>query len=118
MIFMSVRVPKGISWVALFLAYAVVEAPIAARRPANPIGWLFLCQGLFFEFTAFSLGYTKYERESGEISVDDEDARCALTLQAELDPCPSGNAISETLSRRLPRSWEAIRVVRIRPAQS
>jgi hypothetical protein len=109
---------RGISWAALFLAYAVVGALIAARRPANPIGWMFLCRGLFFEFTAFSLGYKKYERESGEISVDDEDARCALTMQAEHHPCPSGNAISQALSRRLLRYWEAIRVVRIRQAQS
>jgi hypothetical protein len=58
MISMSGPVPNGVSWVALFLAYAVVGALIGARRPAIPIGWLFLCQGLLFEFTAFSLGYT------------------------------------------------------------
>jgi hypothetical protein len=39
------------------------------------------------------------KRESGEIVVDDEDARRLLTLQAEHDPCPSGNPIGETLSR-------------------
>jgi hypothetical protein len=55
---MSARAPNGVSWVALFLAYAVVGALVAARRPANPIGWLFLCQGLLFEFIAFSLGRT------------------------------------------------------------
>ena len=44
----------------LFLAYAAVGALVASRRPANPVGWLLLCQGLLFEFTAFSLGYVKY----------------------------------------------------------
>ncbi len=44
----------------LFLAYAAVGALVSSRRPANPIGWLFLCQGLLFEFTAFSLGYVRY----------------------------------------------------------
>ena len=44
----------------LFLAYAAVGALVASRRPANPIGWLFLCQGLLFELTAFSLGYVKH----------------------------------------------------------
>jgi DNA-binding SARP family transcriptional activator len=44
----------------LFLAYAAVGALVASRRPANPVGWLLLCQGLLFEFTAFSLGYVKH----------------------------------------------------------
>ena len=44
----------------LFLACAAVGALIASRRPANPVGWLLLCQGLLFEFTAFSLGYVKH----------------------------------------------------------
>ncbi len=43
----------------LFLAYAAVGALVSSRRPANPIGWLLLCQGLLFELTAFSLGYVK-----------------------------------------------------------
>jgi len=45
---------------ALFLTYAMVGALVASRRPANPIGWLFLGQGVLFELTAFSLGYAKY----------------------------------------------------------
>jgi len=44
----------------LFLACAAVGALVASRRPANPVGWLLLCQGLLFEFTAFSLGYVKH----------------------------------------------------------
>jgi DNA-binding SARP family transcriptional activator len=44
----------------LFLTCAAVGALVASRRPANPVGWLLLCQGLLFEFTAFSLGYVKY----------------------------------------------------------
>jgi DNA-binding SARP family transcriptional activator len=44
----------------LFLAYAAVGALVSSRRPANPIGWLLLCQGLLFELTAFSLGYVKH----------------------------------------------------------
>jgi len=44
----------------LFLGYAVVGALVSSRRPANPVGWLFLCQGLLFELTAFSLGYVKH----------------------------------------------------------
>ncbi|HEY5989375.1 MAG TPA: BTAD domain-containing putative transcriptional regulator [Streptosporangiaceae bacterium] len=44
----------------LLLAYAAVGALVSSRLPENPIGWLFLCQGLLFEFTAFSLGYVKH----------------------------------------------------------
>jgi DNA-binding SARP family transcriptional activator len=44
----------------LFLVYAAVGAVLSSRLPANPIGWLFLCQGLLFELTAFSLGYVKH----------------------------------------------------------
>ena len=44
----------------LFLAYAAVGALVSSRRPANPVGWLLLCQGLLFELTAFSLGYVKH----------------------------------------------------------
>lgn len=44
----------------LFLAYAAVGAVVSSRRPANPVGWLLLCQGLLFELTAFSLGYVKH----------------------------------------------------------
>jgi len=45
---------------ALFLAWAMVGALVATRRPSNPVGWLLLGQGLLFELTAFSLGYAKY----------------------------------------------------------
>jgi DNA-binding SARP family transcriptional activator len=45
---------------ALFLIYAAVGALVASRHPANPIGWLFLGQGLLFELTGFSLGYVMF----------------------------------------------------------
>jgi DNA-binding SARP family transcriptional activator len=44
----------------LFLAYAAVGGLVSSRRPANPVGWLLLCQGVLFELTAFSLGYVKH----------------------------------------------------------
>jgi DNA-binding SARP family transcriptional activator len=52
----------GSDWVvfAALLAYPVVGAVLAGRRPGNPIGWLLLVVGLAFEFVCFSIGYTRY----------------------------------------------------------
>jgi signal transduction histidine kinase len=38
----------GFAFTPVLLAFAVVGAFVAARRPGNPIGWLFLAEGLAF----------------------------------------------------------------------
>ena len=45
---------SGLLVYALFLAFPVVGAMVASRRPENPIGWICLVSGLFW--MAFALG--------------------------------------------------------------
>ncbi len=45
---------SGLFVYALFLAFPVVGAMVASRRPENPIGWICLVSGLFW--MAFALG--------------------------------------------------------------
>src|SRR4029450_11381579 len=45
---------SGLLVYALFLAFPVVGAIVASRRPENPIGWICLVSGLFW--MAFALG--------------------------------------------------------------
>jgi DNA-binding SARP family transcriptional activator len=45
---------------AVILAYAVIGALVASRRPGNAIGWLLLGQGLLFAISAFTLAYIRY----------------------------------------------------------
>lgn len=61
--FMNGRPPTGDTWYTLaFLAFPLVGALVASRRPDNPVGWLFcvigLANGLFFfsdEYVEFTL---------------------------------------------------------------
>jgi DNA-binding SARP family transcriptional activator len=45
---------------AVFLTCAGVGALVGSRRPANPIGWLLLAEGLLLELGVFSIGYVHY----------------------------------------------------------
>ncbi len=48
-----------VDWV-LFLAFPIVGALIASRRPENPIGWICLASGLLFMFLAVTDNYSTY----------------------------------------------------------
>jgi signal transduction histidine kinase len=49
----------------LLLAFAVVGAIVASHRPANPIGWLFLVEGLGFALGVATDTYAKYATRAG-----------------------------------------------------
>jgi hypothetical protein len=48
-----------VSWV-LFLAFPIVGALIASRRPQNPIGWICLADGLLWMVLAVTDSYSIY----------------------------------------------------------
>jgi len=45
---------------APFVAFTIVGALIASRRPENPIGWICLAAGLFWTLIALDDQYTAY----------------------------------------------------------
>jgi signal transduction histidine kinase len=49
----------------LLLAFAAVGAIVASHRPANPIGWLFLAEGLGFALGVATDTYATYATRSG-----------------------------------------------------
>jgi signal transduction histidine kinase len=49
----------------LLLAFAVVGAIVASHRPANPIGWLFLAEGLGFALAVATDTYATYATRAG-----------------------------------------------------
>jgi signal transduction histidine kinase len=49
----------------LLLAFAVVGAIAASHRPANPIGWLFLAEGLGFALAVATDTYATYATRAG-----------------------------------------------------
>jgi hypothetical protein len=49
----------------LLLAFAVVGAIVASHRPANPIGWLFLAEGLGFAIGVATDTYATYATRAG-----------------------------------------------------
>ncbi|HXZ70038.1 MAG TPA: histidine kinase, partial [Streptosporangiaceae bacterium] len=49
----------------LLLAFAVVGAIVASHRPANPIGWLFLAEGLGFALGVATDTYARYATRAG-----------------------------------------------------
>jgi hypothetical protein len=53
------------AFVPVLLAFAGVGAVVASRRPGNPIGWLFLAQGLGAALGLAGLTYAKYGVRSG-----------------------------------------------------
>ncbi len=59
----------GFAFTPVLLAFAVVGAFVAARRPRNPIGWLFLAEGLAFAAgvatSAYAADATRLGSQSG-----------------------------------------------------
>lgn len=51
--------PRGASGIVA-IPFATMGALLAARRPSNPIGWLFAAAGLCTGFVVFGEGYTTY----------------------------------------------------------
>ena len=49
----------------LLLAFAGVGAFVASRRPANPVGWLFLAEGLGFALDVSTSTYARYVTRAG-----------------------------------------------------
>ena len=49
----------------VLLAFAAVGAIVASRRPGNPIGWLFLAEGLWGALGVAGLAYASYAVRSG-----------------------------------------------------
>ncbi len=64
----------------VLLAFGGVGALVASRRPANPIGWLFLAEGLAFALAVAGSTYARYAIASG--------ARPAASLAAWLGAIP------------------------------
>jgi signal transduction histidine kinase len=59
----------GFEFTPLLLAFAVVGAFIAARRPRNPIGWLFLAEGLAFAAAVATSAYAAEAMRTGASSA-------------------------------------------------
>jgi len=56
---------NAFAFTPLLLAFAVVGAIVASHRPANPIGWLFLAEGLGFAVGVATDTYAKYAISAG-----------------------------------------------------
>ena len=53
------------AFMPLLLAFAAVGAIVASHRPANPIGWLFLAEGLGFAVGGATDAYATYATRAG-----------------------------------------------------
>ena len=53
------------AFMPLLLAFAAVGAIVAGHRPANPIGWLFLAEGLGFALGVTTDAYARYATRAG-----------------------------------------------------
>jgi signal transduction histidine kinase len=56
---------NAFAFTPLLLAFAVVGAIVASHRPANPIGWLFLAEGLAFSLGVATDAYASYVTRPG-----------------------------------------------------
>jgi signal transduction histidine kinase len=56
---------SAFAFVPVLLAFAGVGAFVASHRPANPIGWLFLAEGLWAALGLAGLAYAGYAVRSG-----------------------------------------------------
>ena len=53
----------GVVWLVSLVAFALVGALIAARRPENPIGWIFCAAALSLTIAAFATRWSEYAVE-------------------------------------------------------
>jgi len=56
---------NAFAFTPLLLAFAVVGAIVASHRPANPIGWLFLAEGLSFAVGVATDTFARYAIRAG-----------------------------------------------------
>ena len=56
---------NAFAFTPLLLAFAVVGAIVASHRPANPIGWLFLAEGLSFAVGVATDTFARYAISAG-----------------------------------------------------
>jgi signal transduction histidine kinase len=59
----------GAIWVLSLAAFALMGALIAARRPENPIGWLFCAAGLSLSISTFATRWSEYARHRGALPL-------------------------------------------------
>jgi len=52
----------GVVWLISLMAFGLVGGLIAARRPENPIGWIFCVAGLFLSIASFTTRWSEYTR--------------------------------------------------------
>ena len=61
----SADLMDAFAFAPLLLAFAVVGAIVASHRPANPIGWLFLAEGLGFALGVATDTYARHATRAG-----------------------------------------------------
>ncbi len=59
----------GVVWLISLAAFGLVGGLIAARRPENPIGWIFLAAGLFLSIASFATRWSEYTRHRGPLPL-------------------------------------------------
>ncbi len=67
----------------VLLAFAGVGAVVAGHRPANPIGWLFLAEGLGFSLGLATDAYARYVIHAGAVTPAAQWADWAGTVTGE-----------------------------------
>ena len=67
----------------VLLAFAGVGAIVAGHRPANPIGWLFLAEGLGFSLGLATDAYARYAIHAGAVTPAAQWADWAGTVTGE-----------------------------------
>lgn len=53
----------AVVWLVALLAFALVGGLVAARRPENPIGWIFCAAGLSLSVASFATRWSQYTVE-------------------------------------------------------
>ena len=57
----------GVVWLISLAAFGLVGGLIAARRPENPIGWIFLVAGLSLSIASLTTRWSEYTRHRGTL---------------------------------------------------
>jgi signal transduction histidine kinase len=59
----------GAVWIVSLAAFGLIGGLIAARRPENPIGWIFLAAGLSLSIASFATRWSEYTRHRGTLPL-------------------------------------------------